>query len=135
MGNRTEESLQRLYALRRECFRKHGIRYVGRVNSIKKLEEILADPYDAKMATWRRWSKIDPFDFRAKGITPKKGAYIKWKTRLPSERKYYRCVGRFVEMIDSEFCYVTYPLWLGNGYKNKKVRISIFQIVDYSEEK
>lgn len=134
-GYRSQESQKRLNALRRELHQEYGIRYISRLNSIPKLEAMKKDPYYGILNTYRRYWDLEPYDFRARGITPRRGAWIKWKPLSRYDRQTVRGVGRFDAMADDYSCYVTYPLWVGNGYKNRRIRISIFQVVDYREDR
>lgn len=134
MGRRTPESKERLNALKRECTAR-GIRYVWDIRSIPKLEAILADPYEHQLMAIERYWDLKPFDFRGKGITPKRRAWVRWEPYKRYERKKYRHVGRFVEDLGNGRCVVSYPLWLGYGYRDRKIEIDIFQIVDYREDR
>jgi hypothetical protein len=134
-ARRRRASQDEMNRLRRELKAVYGIRYTNRINSVRRLKAMMEDPYPHQLATFRRWWGIDSFDFRGKGITPKKGAYVKWVPKTRGERMTTRGVGRFVQHNNDGTSVVSYPVYLGFGYKNRNITIDTFQIVDYREDR
>lgn len=133
-GIHTPAHKEKLNRLRRECFAK-GIRYVSHLG-VRACEERLANPYPYQLETWVRRTGIKPYDFRAKGITPKPGSWVKWKPKHSYARMLYRCVGRLVSYdLDKMEAVVSYSVMVGGGYKSKRVTVHPFQIVDYREDR
>lgn len=122
---------ERIYELRRECT-KRGIGFVSHVGSVAELERRLANPYPWQVETWERKTGIKPFDLR--GVTPKPGAYVRWKPKGRWARESVRGIGRLVSYSE-ESAVIRYDMILGNGYKSRKITVHPFQITDYQEDR